>query len=213
MKKISKFLIIVIWGALIYILFRLNLLTGNIDNLNQFFNGCDSFKVLIFIGLSTFRIVALIPSAVFMILGGILFDPLKGILLTLISVILSETIVYLTSRILIGSNIQNYITNKYPKLYQLLLKNNTRILAIGILCPVAPSDVACFLASSTGISYRKFILTVVISNMPMMILYGFLGNSFLSSGSNTIMLLGIIIIISIYSLYLWSKEQKIQKLA
>lgn len=213
MKKISKFLIIVIWGALIYILFRLNLLTGNIDNLNQFFNGCDSFKVLIFIGLSTFRIVALISSAVFMILGGILFDPLKGILLTLISVILSETIVYLTSRILIGSNIQNYITNKYPKLYQLLLKNNTRILAIGILCPVAPSDVACFLASSTGISYRKFILTVVISNMPMMILYGFLGNSFLSSGSNTIMLLGIIIIISIYSLYLWSKEQKIQKLA
>jgi uncharacterized membrane protein YdjX (TVP38/TMEM64 family) len=213
MKKISKFLIIVIWGALIYILFRLNLLTGNIDNLNQFFNGCDSFKVLIFIGLSTFRIVALIPSAVFMILGGILFNPLKGILLTLISIILSETIVYLTSRILIGSNIQNYITNKYPKLYELLLKNNTRILAIGILCPVAPSDVACFLASSTGISYRKFILTVVISNMPMMILYGFLGNSFLSSGSNTIMLLGIIIIISIYSLYLWSKEQKIQKLA
>jgi uncharacterized membrane protein YdjX (TVP38/TMEM64 family) len=213
MKKISKLLIIAVWAGLIYILFRLDLLTGNIDNLNQFFNSCGDYKALIFIALSSLRIVALIPSAVFMVLAGVIFNPLEGILLTLISVMLSETIVYITSKVLVSSGIQNLLINKYPRLYELLLKNNTKILAIGILCPIAPSDVACFLASSTGLTYRKFILTVVIANMPMTMLYGFLGNSFLSSGNNTMIIAVIIIAISIYSLYLWNKEQGVQRLA
>lgn len=130
MKRINKFLIIAVWAALIYILFRLDLLTGNMDNLNQFFNSCGSYKVLIFIALSSLRIVALIPSAVFMILGGVIFNPFEGVLLTLISVVLSETMVYLTSKILVSSSVQGLLVNKYPKLYEQLLKNNTKILAI-----------------------------------------------------------------------------------
>lgn len=213
MKKISKFLIIAVWATLIYILFRLNLLSGDMNNLNQFFNNCGNYKELIFIALSSLRIVSLIPSAVFMILGGMIFNPMEGFALTLISVILSETIVYITSKILVSSDIQNYIVNKYPKLHELLLKNNTKILAIGILCPVAPSDVACFLASSTGLNYKKFILTVIAANMPMMILYSFLGDSVTSSANNAIIIAVIIVVISIYSIYLWNKEQRVQRLA
>jgi uncharacterized membrane protein YdjX (TVP38/TMEM64 family) len=213
MKKISKFLVIAIWVALIYILFRLDLLTGNIDNLNQFFDDSGSYKPLIFIALSSLRIVALIPSAVFMILGGIIFNPFEGILLTTVSVIISESMVYLASKVLVCSHIQNYLINKYPKLYELLLRNNTKILSIGILCPIAPSDVACFLASSTGLSYRKFMKTVVVSNLPMTILYSFLGNNVLSSTNNTIIIIAIIILLSGYSIYLWNRAQRQQRLA
>lgn len=213
MKKISKFLIVTIWIALIYILFKLNLLTGNMDNLNDFFSNCGNYKVLIFIALSSLRIVALIPSAVFMILGGMIFTPIEGFVLTLISVILSETIVYITSKVLVSSDIQGYFVNKYPKLYELLLGNNTKILAIGILCPIAPSDAVCFLASSTGLSYRKFILTVIAANMPMMILYSFLGGNVISSANNTTIIVAIIFVISMYSIYLWNKEQRNERLA
>lgn len=213
MKKTSKFLVVAIWAALAYVLFRLNLLNGDMDNLNQFFNNYGSNKVLIFIVLASLRIVALIPSAVFMILGGILFNPLAGVVLTLISVIISETIVYVTSKILLGSQIQDNLVKKYPKLYELLLKNNKKVLAIGILCPIAPSDIACFLASSTGLNYRKFILIAIISNIPMMILYSFLGNNILSSTGNTIIVGVIIAVISIYSVYLWNKAQRVQRFA
>lgn len=213
MKKISKFLIVTIWIALIYILFKLNLLTGNMDNLNDFFSNCGNYKVLIFIALSSLRIVALIPSAVFMILGGMIFTPIEGFVLTLISVILSETIVYITSKVLVSSDTQGYFVNKYPKLYELLLGNNTKILAIGILCPIAPSDAVCFLASSTGLSYRKFILTVIAANMPMMILYSFLGGNVISSANNTTIIVAIIFVISMYSIYLWNKEQRNERLA
>lgn len=203
-----KLLIIAIWTALIYILFKNNLLTGNLDNLNQFLNNCGSYKELIFVALAVFRIAALIPSAVFMILAGIIFTPVEGTVLTFISVVLSETIVYIISKILISSDLQNYLIRRNPKLYRLLLKNNTKILAIGILCPLAPSDAVCFLAGSTGLSYGKFILTIVIANMPMMILYSFLGSYVISSFSNTIMISVIIAMMSIYSIYLWNKEQR-----
>lgn len=209
MKRMSKFLVAAIWIALIYTLFKLNLLTGNMDNLNQFFKAYDNYKVLIFIALSSLRIVALIPSAVFMILGGVLFKPWEGVALTLISVILSETIIYITSKILVGSDIQKHLVKKYPKLHELLLKNNVAVLAIGILCPIAPSDITCFLASSSGLNYCRFILTVVIANLPMMILYGFLGNNVLSSANNTIIITAIIIVISIFSVRLWNKEQRL----
>jgi uncharacterized membrane protein YdjX (TVP38/TMEM64 family) len=213
MRVRSKFLIIAVWAILIYILFRFNLPTRNMDNINQFLNNCGSYKELIFIALASLRIVALIPSAVFMILGGMIFNPVEGFALTFISVVLSQTIVFVISKILVCSNIQDYLVKRNPKLYKLLLKNNTKILAIGILCPIAPSDVACFLAGSTGLSYRKFMLTVVISNMPMMLLYSFLGNNVLSSASNTIIISVIIAVMSIYSIYLWNKEQRLQRLA
>lgn len=213
MRRISRFLIIAVWATLIYILFRFNLLTGNMDNINQFLNSCGSYKELIFIVLASLRVAAVIPSAVFMILGGMIFNPVEGTALTFISVVLSETIVFVISKILVSSKIQDYLVKRNPKLYELLLKNNTKILTLGILCPIAPSDVACFLAGSTGLSYRKFMLTVVISNMPMMILYSFLGNSVLSSASNTVIIAVIIVIISIYSIYLWNKEQRVHRLA
>ncbi|MDP4090558.1 MAG: VTT domain-containing protein [Bacillota bacterium] len=210
MRKGSKFLIITVWAALIYILFRFNLLSGNMDNLNRFLNGFGGYKELIFVALAALRIVALIPSAVFMILAGMIFNPFEGAALAFISVVLSETIIFIVSKILVRSNLQDYLVKKNPKLYRLLLKNNTKILAIGILCPIAPSDIACFLGGSTGLSYRKFILTVVLSNMPMMILYSFLGNNVLSSASNTIAIAVVIAATSIYSIHLWNKEQRVK---
>jgi len=54
---------------------------------------------------------------------------------------------------------------------------------------------------------------VVISNMPMMILYSFLGDNVLSSASNTTIIAVIIAVMSICSIYLWNKEQSVKGLA
>lgn len=112
MRKISKFLLITIWITLVYILFRLDLLTGDMDSLNQFFNNSASSKALIFIALSSLRVVALIPSAVFMILGGMLFSLPEGVIMTILSIIISQTIIYVTSKILVGSQLQENIVKK-----------------------------------------------------------------------------------------------------
>lgn len=208
MKKGGKFLIIAIWVSIIFLLFKLGLLTGSLYNLNQYINNFGSYKELIFVLLATLRVVAFIPSAVFMLLSGLIFNPFEGIGLNFISIVISETIVFAVSKILISSNIQKFLVKKNPRLYKLLLKNNKKILAIGIICPMAPSDVACFLASSTGLSYKRFMIIVVLSNMPMMILYSLLGISAASSAAKVIIIGAIIAIISLYSLYLWKKAEK-----
>lgn len=213
MKKMSKFLIVVIWLLLVYILFELDLLNGNQDNLNSFLSSHSKVKGILFVALSTFRVAALIPSVVFMILGGIMFNPFVGFSLTLLSVVMSESIVYMVSKVFVGKGLEQYLVNKYPRLHKLLLRSNSKILAICILCPAAPSDPACFLASSTGLSYRKFIITVILANIPMMILYSFLGNSIISLSSNIIIIAAFIVLLSGYSIYLWKKEQKQQNLA
>jgi uncharacterized membrane protein YdjX (TVP38/TMEM64 family) len=45
-----------------------------------------------------------------------------------------------------------------------------------------------------------------------MILYSFLGNSVISAANNTIVIAAFIVIISIYSIYSWNKEQRKQRL-
>lgn len=212
MKKLGKVLIIVVWAAIIYAFYKLNLLNGNVDKFAGFFKNHGNYKTLLFMALSTFRVLALIPSAVFMIIGGIMFTPIQGFFLTLISVILSETIIFILSKVMLATKVQEYLINKYPKVYKLLLKSNTRILALGILCPMAPSDVACFLACSTGIGYVKFIVTVVIANIPMAILYSFLGDSVISSLNNSLIIGSMVLAISCYSIYLWNREQKQYKI-
>lgn len=208
MKKAGKLLIICIWIFIIYLLFKLNLFSASMNDVNKFISRYSQYKTLIFVLLSTIRVAALIPGAVFMIIGGIIFNPIEGIFLTLISIILSETIVYWVSRFLIGSKIEEYLINKYPNVYKALRKNNSKLLSIGIICPIAPSDAACFMASSTGLSYFKFILIVAISNLPMMFLYGFLGNSIVTSFNNTIVIASMIIAVAAYSIYAWNRAQK-----
>ncbi|GAA0742385.1 TVP38/TMEM64 family protein [Clostridium oceanicum] len=209
MKKISKFLVIFVWITLIYILFRFEILTGDIDNLNEILFMSSDYKKLIFLAVASIRVVTLIPSSVFMILGGMIFNPVDGVILTLLSILFSESIVYIVSKIFVTSDMQNYFVVKYPRIYEALLKNNSKILTLGVLCPIAPSDVICFLASSTGLNYGRFILIVLISNIPMMMLYVFLGNSALASTNTTIMVGAAIIMIGIYSSYLWKKQQKV----
>lgn len=210
MKRFIKFSAAIICLALIYMLFKLNLLSGNANSLNHFLSTHGNYKEIIFIALSSLRILALIPSAVFMVLGGIMFNPIEGFILTFISIVLSETFIYILSKIFVGSAIQNYLVNKYPKLYNMILKNDTKILAIGISCPITPSDVSCFLASFAGIRYKKYIITVVAANIPMMILYNLLGNSVMSSSTGTVITAAIIALISIVYIYLWKKVQKQQ---
>jgi uncharacterized membrane protein YdjX (TVP38/TMEM64 family) len=123
LKKISSFLIIFVWVTLIYMLFKLDLFNIDMNNLNIFFDSHRAYEVLIFISMSSLRIIALIPSSVFMVLGGILFKPMEGFVLMLVSVAISETIVYIVSKILIGSKLQSYLVDKYPKVYKLLCKN------------------------------------------------------------------------------------------
>ena len=116
-----------------------------------------------------------------MIIGGICFGPVEGIILSTIGIFISETMIYLISKYFSNSKFTHLINKKHPYISDLVKKYDYKFLTLGIMCPVAPTDLVCFLAAAIGIKYVKYIVTVIISNIPIVALYSFVGTSLNSS--------------------------------
>lgn len=203
MSKYIKLIIALLWICIFFIFNKLGFLTSNLDTLTDLLGHFQEYQVPLFVVLSTFRIITFIPSAVFMLLGGVILNPFIALALSILSIVLSESLVYIVSKSLFGVKLQQYLSRKYPNIYNLIQENNSQILLLGVLCPFAPTDAICSLSSSAGIKYFKFIAIVTVANLPMVSLYSFLGNSLLSSSYNIIILIITITVITLFTLRLW----------
>lgn len=99
---------------------------------------------------------------------------------------------------------QNKIIEKYPKLYNMIKKNNVQILALGVSSPVVPSDVVCFFSVLTEITLIKYILTIFIADTPVILLYTFLGISMKYSVYVFVVMLIIMILVNFINFKRWN---------
>jgi uncharacterized membrane protein YdjX (TVP38/TMEM64 family) len=203
MSKYIRLIIALLWFFIFIIFNKLGIFTGDIDNLVDLLTDFQQYEIPVFLILSTIRIISFIPSTVFVLLGGIILNPFAALLLSIVSIILSESIVYVLSRSLFGVRLQKYLSGKYPNIHELIQKNNSKVLLIGVLCPFAPTDAICSLSSSAGIKYTKFIAIVTAANLPMVSLYSFLGDSLISSSFNSVIIIVTLLLISLFTLRLW----------
>lgn len=158
-----------------------------------------------FIVLWSIRLIAFIPGVTLMLLGGLIFEPNKAFMLSLLGIVISDAIVFAIARVKILSGLRKRIENKYPEVISLLEAYNYKILGIGVLCPVAPTDAIVFLSSYMGISFLKFLLVFIGANLPALFLYSYLGQSFDGSIFNTIMIVVTLTITGIFSVKLWNE--------
>lgn len=207
-KKIFIVAIVAIWILSIFILNQKHLLTFDIGELKKFISGNANYAMLVFVALWMVRLLIFIPGATLMVLGGLCFNPLVGFLLSMTGMILSETVVYLFSRAFSSTKINQFLQNKNPKLKFLLGTYNYKFLALGIICPIAPTDAICFLSASIGIKYWTYILTVIISNIPLVLLYSFIGNSLYDSFIGILLVVLSFGFISAISIKIWNNLKK-----
>lgn len=139
-------------------------------------------------------------------IAGMLFSPLEAFILTTISNLLSEILLFLFTKLTFGMNYQNKIIDKYPKIYNVIEKNNVQILALGVSSPVVPSDVVCFFSVLTGISFNKNVLTVFLADTPVILLYTFLGISMKYSVYVFLVTLVGIILFSYFNFKKWNNQ-------
>ncbi len=173
----KKLLIIAIWFVFLYILKHFQLLPLNLNALNDLISANKNYAYLLFIGLWIIRLILLIPGTTLMILGGVCFQPIEAFMLSTVGIVLSETFVYILSKSFAGNRLNKYLENRYPDLNNLLETYNYKFLAIGVICPIAPADVICFLSASVGIKYSTYIFTVIIASTPLRILYSYMGSN------------------------------------
>ncbi|MGE6259752.1 TVP38/TMEM64 family protein [Heyndrickxia sporothermodurans] len=201
----KNIILFVIWAILIYFLKQNHLLTMDVDVLKQFISGNPKYTIFIFIGLWVFRLLIFMPGSTLMILGGICLGPTKGFTLSMTGMVISESLVFIASRTFTSTRINHYLNKKHPRLKGLLENYRYKFLALGVICPIVPTDVICYLSASTGIGYPSYLLTIIISNIPMIALYSTLGGSFGHSVFWIVVSVISLLIISIISLKILKK--------
>ncbi|MEA1024585.1 VTT domain-containing protein [Bacillus subtilis] len=200
----SKFLIIALWFLAIYIAKEYHLLSLDMDDLQEFISLNTKYAMLLFIALWIIRLLFFIPGVTLMFLGGVCFDPVVSFILSMAGIFLSETLVYVFSRMFSSGNMMKDLERKYPELKKLLETYNYKFLALGMICPIAPTDVVCFLSAAVGIKYTTYILTVIVTNIPLLIFSSFIVINFSESLMGTVLVVASFVLVSIISIKMWN---------
>ncbi|SCJ60818.1 SNARE associated Golgi protein [uncultured Clostridium sp.] len=206
MKKRKVYNVIILSIVILSIIgfYLFNPIDLSIENLRMMVKG-SNIAYLVFLGIWVIRLVAFIPGVSLMLLGGLIFSPIEALILSLSGLVLSDTLVFILGKIDLFDGIKSKIKKRYKDIYKMIEEENHKILAIGVVCPVAPTDVICYLSSYLGLGYRRFIITFILANIPAVSLYSFLGDSFSNSIYNTIFIMVTIIVTSIITVKEWRK--------
>lgn len=211
MNNLFKGIVFLFWLAIIVIFFKYQLYVDGVGKITGFLEAYPKYSALLFLIIASFRIFTFVPCTVFIIVAGILFDPVKAFILVTIANLLSEILLFLFVKATIGMGYQENIINKYPKIYSLIQNNSVKILALGVSSPVVPSDVVCFFSALTGMSFSKYALTIFIADTPVILLYTFLGISMKYSLYVFIATLIILISISYINYKRWNSKVNLTK--
>lgn len=177
MDKLFKGIAFLFWLAILLIFIKYELYNDGPNKIIKFLNTYKEHSELLFILIASLRIFTLIPCTVFIIIGGVLFNPVEAFILTTVANLLSEVLLFYFAKLTLGKSYQSKIIQKYPKIYSMIKKKNVQILALGVSSPVVPSDIVCFLSVLTEITFIKYIVTIFIADTPIILLYTFLGIS------------------------------------
>ncbi len=203
-KKYLGFTLVIVWVISLYIFNNYDFIQIIIEFIKEYSISNEAGTMIIFISLWIVRLPILLPGFILIILGGTLFGTINGFLLSMIGMVLSESLIYIIAKLFSNFNIKNLINKKYNYIEPLIRKYNFRFLALGIICPIAPTDVICFLSSSIGLSYIKYILTIIISNIPIIGLYSYMGINYKESSLSVIILCLTISALALYTMKIWN---------
>ncbi|MGL4819682.1 MAG: hypothetical protein ACRC5C_06850, partial [Bacilli bacterium] len=90
------------------------------------------------------------------------------------------------------------------KLVNYLQENDEKFLKLMVGLPSAPTDLACFVASTIGMRYVTYIRSVLIGSVPIVILYTTLGEYLLTHPVITL-LCTVLFFVSLF--FIFSKSQ------
>lgn len=211
MNKLFKSIAFLFWIVILFIFFKYQLYIDGTSKITGFLQAYPKYSALLFLIIASFRIFTFVPCTVFIIVSGILFDPVKAFILVTIANLLSEILLFLFVKATIGMGYQEKTINKYPKIYSLIQNNSVKILALGVSSPVVPSDIVCFFSTLTGIPFSKYALTIFIADTPVILLYTFLGISTKYSVYVFVATLIIIILVSYINYRRWNSKINLTK--
>lgn len=137
-------------------------------------------------------ILAPIPSNLTAAAGGVLFGALPAFLLTAAAVILGSAIVFQLGRLLGKPFVEHFVSKPNQEKYaELIRRKRDSFLFLAFLFPFFPDDILCIMAGLTQISFRRFLMLVVMARPWGLLVASAVGGSVLQIPLWGMVLLGV----------------------
>lgn len=209
-KKRKVLIVIALWMMVAFILYKCGFLITDINKIRELIGNNPLEMRLLFILLSTIRIMLFIPQTIFILVGSVVFGVYEGTLLSLIALFLSQSFMFFIGKYF-GNDLLDVKKSKYKDIIEDIRLYGYRFLALGVICPVAPLDSIVFLTGLIGLKYKKVMATIIIVDIPMIILYSVVGGGINQSIFVKIFAVVAIAFISYYTFILWNKIKSSKK--
>lgn len=164
---------IIIVIVVFYYSYKAGLLTDS-SKMEEFLRKTGSLAALVFFVIQLIQtVVPIIPGALTIPAGEVIFGPLQGYILNYVSIVIGSVIAFCICRrygrrllwILIGEK-------AYDKYVPLLDTSIYNILfIIGMLVPFMPADVFCMVSGVSKMKFKDFLIILVICKPVSLYLY------------------------------------------
>lgn len=174
-----RWAIVTVFG-LIVVLFVWGFSSGtftSLDKLQAWVQGFGLFGPMLYIGAQIAQVVVpVIPGGVGIIAGPLLFGFWLGSFLNYLASVIGSIIDFYVGRHLGLPAIRSVFPAKIVDRYVRWTKhpNFARLFAVAIFLPVAPDDLLCYLAGTTGMRPRWFIMIIVLGKPWAVLVYSWL---------------------------------------
>jgi len=130
----------------------------------------------VYLALGCVRGFTLIPAANLVLLAIPIFPPLPLLVLTLVGILVSSASIYAFAGSL---HLAEYFETKHAaavaRVRAALARNPTTIVMAWSFFPLAPTDLICYVCGAMRISFRRFMLGVLVGEGAICALYIFAG--------------------------------------
>lgn len=149
-----------------------------IYNIELYLNKYKEAAPLLFLLAFNIRILFLIfPYSIMVAIGGKIFGPVLGIVLSMIGVYTSSTLLFLLSRYFSVDFLDKKLKGRILGIEKKIENNGFKIILLMRLSMIFPFDILSFSAGATKIKYKSFIAGTLIGVIPETVSLNLLGSN------------------------------------
>ena len=146
--------------------------------LKDFVTGFGPWAPIVFILIQMFQVlIAPIPGQVLTFASGFMFGAIKGILYSVIGVMIGSIIAFSLAKRFGRPFVEKVIERDVMKRFDSIMQRRGPVtLFIIYLLPALPDDALCFIAGLTRMPLRQFALIAFLGRLPGFIVLGMAGD-------------------------------------
>lgn len=213
--KHKPFFLIPIIAMVIFfiVMYKFNLPTlfTNMDSAKAFI---QSFGILgpLVLSIMIFATVVLfvLPTTVFVMVGGYLYGPVVGTICSVISILLGSIVVFFLSKKFGRPFVERHMHKKDLQHFDIFFKNKgLPAFFISRLIPIIPNNVVNLTVGLTKIPFKAFFWLTLIGYIPETFVYSMFGEQLLSGTLDTKLIVVMAIAFAFFFIYLYRHKLRV----